>query len=310
MQYTRGEFLTFRATDRISIGSVEGAYVEKDAVIEFDGTVTKIAGQPHSIPSIKSAIKEGWFVPESDTTSTRAVKPAGVAVRPAQHAGRDRDKVEIKMVTVEDDEKAVSTVASAKLGYRDGQHQQGARGVVQESDDGVAVSRIKTSAKQSTKVTDAHAAAQAINKLDGTPPPKAQAVATGDVQETIVGDHLEELLPNAASAEKPAPGIAGEGTDAADRAAAARASRMAAVNKDEVARGGTPTAPAGDPALEQKLAIIRMGVPDFEWDLSLQWRKRAKLAVDSYAANPLYLNSILAIETDAVKKLIGEKLAK
>ena len=167
---------------------------------------------------------------------------------------------------------------------------------------------------QSPKVTDAHAAAQAINRLDGTPPPKAEAVATGDVQETLVGEELEELLPEAASASKPDPGVAGEGEDAAARAAAAKAARLAAVAKDEATRNPpgveeTPSTDA-DPALEQKLAIIRLSIPDFEWDMSAHWRTRAKTAVEEHGDNPLYLNSILAIEADSVKKLIMERMSK
>ncbi|MDB4278584.1 hypothetical protein N9917_03145 [Deltaproteobacteria bacterium] len=312
MQYSRGDFQYFRATDRISMGAVEGAYIEKDQVIEYDGSVVKIAGSEHTIPAMRSAIKEGWFVPEADTTSTRQIKAAGVAVRPAQHAGRDRDKVEINMTTIEDEERAVSTVGDAKLGYRHGQPTV-TRG--ESGDEGVPVSRIKTAARQATKVTDAHAAQQAIQKLDSAPQPKAEAIATGDVQETIVGEHLEELLPDAASAEKPAPGIAGEGVDAAARAAAAKAARLAQVNKDEAARGAAPApapevAPAAPSELDGKLAIIRMSIPDFEWDLSAQWRSRAKQAVEKYGDNPLYLNSIMAIETDAVKKQILGKLNK
>jgi hypothetical protein len=307
MEFKRGEFQPFRATDQVHLGSIE-TNIAKDEVVMFDGMVAKIAGHEHSIPALKGAIKEGWFVPESDTTSTRQVKAAGVTVRPADAADRASDRT-MTMATVEDDERAVSTVADAKLGYRQDQPVE-----VQEGDDGVAVSKIRTSAKQSTKVTDPQAAAKAIRDLDNKPPPKAEAVATGDVQETIVGEDLEELLPDAASTKKPAPGKAGEGDQphmtAEERAEYARKARLAQFGESEAVSEETPEEPVKTSELDQKLAIIRMSIPDFEWDLSVQWAKRAKAAVAEHGDNPLYLNSILAIETDAVKKDILKRMAE
>lgn len=310
MQFKRGEFQAFRATDDVHLGAIE-TNIARDEVILYDGSVVKIAGQEHAIPSMRGAIKEGWFVPEGDTTSTRKVRAAGVAVRPAQNAAGDKDRT-LTLSTVEDDERAVSTVTDAKLGYREGHPTK-----VEEGDDGVAVSKIRTKAKQAAKVTDAQAADRAIRDLDDKPPPKAEAIATGDVQETIVGEDLEELLPEAASTKKPKPGTAGEGDHpemtAAERAEYARKARLAQFGEAPAAEEEPEEEPeSNDPVsdLDQKLAIIRMSIPDFEWDLSVQWAKRAKLAVEKYRDNPLYLNSILAIETDAVKKEIANRLSK
>jgi len=314
MEFKRGEFQAFRATDGIHLGAIE-QNIARDEVILFDGSVVKYGGQEHQMPTLRGAILEGWFVPEADTTSTRQVRAAGVAVRPAQNADGDRDRT-MSMATVEDDERAVSTVAGAKLGYREGQPTRG----VQEGDDGVAVSKIKTSAKQATKVVDAHAAAKAINDLDNKPPPKAEKVisavttTTGDVEEAIVGEGLEELLPDAASAKIPTAGTAGEGHDphltASEKAEKARKARLAQVAADAAASKPAPPEDEVPSDVDAKLAIIRMSIPDFEWDLEAQWRARVKTAIEKYRDDPLYLNGILAVETDTVKKYIKQALTK
>jgi len=315
MEFERGVFLPFRATDNIHLGAVE-TNVAKGQVILFDGSVTRIAGQDHSVPSMIAAIKEGWFVPEASAETTRKVKAAGVRVHPADSADRKSDKV-MAMATVEDDERAVGSIAEAKLGYREGN----VIAVDGDAEDGASVAKIKTAAKQSPKVTDSQAASRAIRELDNKPPPKAEAIATGDVEETLVGEDLEELLPHAASTQKPAPGTAGEGdqphrtaTEKAEYARKARLAQFGVVPEEEpVAVVASTTAAPQElekSELDQKLAIIRMSLPEFKWNLNLQWKARVKAAVDNYRDNPLYLNSILAVETDAVKKHILKALAK
>jgi hypothetical protein len=314
MEFERGVFQPFRATDNIHLGAIE-TNVVKGEVVLFDGSVTKIAGQDHSVPSMIAAIKEGWFVPESSAVTTREVKAAGVRVRPADSADRKSDQV-MAMSTVEDDERAVGSVTEAQLGYREGKATD-----VEGAEDGAAVAKIKTAAKQSAKLTDSQAASKAIRELDNKPPPKAEAVATGDVEETLVGEDLEELLPKAASTQKPAPGTAGEGDrphmTATEKAEYARKARLAqfgvSPEEEPVATVASTTEEPQElekSELDQKLAIIRLSIPDFEWDLNRQWRARVKAATDNYRDNPLYLNSILAIETDAVKKHILKALAK
>jgi hypothetical protein len=47
-------------------------------------------------------------------------------------------------------------------------------------------------------------------------------------------------------------------------------------------------------------------MPDFNWDLKLQWRQRVKLACTQFGNNKTYLNAIKQIETPTVVKYITE----
>ena len=56
------------------------------------------------------------------------------------------------------------------------------------------------------------------------------------------------------------------------------------------------------------LSLIQQFIPGFDWDLSVQWRRRAKSAVDQYSKIPAVLNYIMSVETDAVKSAIGKQM--
>jgi hypothetical protein len=61
--------------------------------------------------------------------------------------------------------------------------------------------------------------------------------------------------------------------------------------------------------LGAKVALVRAVIPKFEWDLTRHWKARVVDAVKQYGKNPLYLNGILSVETETVKKHILEVLA-
>lgn len=60
--------------------------------------------------------------------------------------------------------------------------------------------------------------------------------------------------------------------------------------------------------LKAKIEMIQQFVPGFEWDMNMQWAKRAKLAVEKYGKSLPVLNAILSIETPAVRKEIMKRL--
>ena len=122
----------------------------------------------------------------------------------------------------EDEERVVKTL--------DG---EAAPGIVKASSEGIAIAQIRTPAKQAKVVLDdAHKASQAILNAENAPPPKllkkSAAIAegedirktlpggaTGDVAAAKSGDDLADLLPDAASAGAPAPGVVASTKDAA-----------------------------------------------------------------------------------------------
>lgn len=313
IQFKVGQFQTFRATTQVSMPEVLNiptGYISKDALIEYDGQTLKYGGSTYSVSQLRSAIKAGWFVVEADTTSTYVPQPAKVSIHKAQAANEERGEP-MTVSTVVDEERDLGTIAS--IMGRDAPK-------AAAPEDGEVVSKIKTAAKQRTVLKDGHEAAQAIRKLDNTPPPRAEAVkkavASGDVQEAMTGEHLEEILPDAESAGTPEPGVAGEGDmphlTAEERALALRDARMAKMAAATPAPAPTPEpepveTPSDKALREAKITALQAVIPDFEWDMDIHWRTRVKKAL-TYKDNPSFLNGIMAVEIDAVKKHVRESL--
>lgn len=188
--FVKGSFETFRVVTQIHLGRLE-RYLEKDEEIEFDGHTLKYEGDLVAIPQLRGAVMSGWLVPSSDTTTTYKPRSANIHIRPAQAANiEDRGKP-MPVTQAYDDNRVVGSVHTFRT--PEGREVSG---------DGETVGKIATPARQRTRLTDTSAAQQEINRLSNNPPPSvtAAAIATGDVDVAIVGDTLEEVLPNAISA--------------------------------------------------------------------------------------------------------------
>jgi hypothetical protein len=168
------------------------------------------------------------------------------------------------------------------------------------------VSTLRVPSQQKTLLKDTSDISAQIAQLDKTVTGRATATPR-TVTAAIAGDTLADIMPGMASSGVPEPGIAGEGAKvaAAERAAAERSARLRQIE-------GTPApAPEAKPSeAEAKLALIRMSVPGFEWDLTVPWKSRVKAAVELHSSNPAMMMGILAVETDTVKKEILKKLSR
>jgi len=258
ISYQKGTFQSFRATTKIHLGSLEKD-IYKDDIIEFDGFTLKIGVEEYNLPSLKSGIKMGWFVPSADSTTTYTPQSSGVKVRPAQTDQEEASESEFKIqpTVVVDDQQVVSTLNSASLGQKDGK--------LVESQEGESVGRIKTSAKQRTVITDSSAVDREISRLSTTPPPKADILPKS-------GEEVEEVLPEASVTPSPKKAKKAEKAD------------------------------------KSKVVLLDVEGATIKWDMNVQWRKRAKIAVDKYASEALILEAIKAVETPGVVKLIDKKL--
>lgn len=322
IEFKSGEFQDFRAVTKFHVGQIERDIVEGE-VLQFDGQVARIGGSEQPLSSLRGAIKVGWLVPSSDTTSKYRPKSAQAPMRPAQ--GQDRKAVGVQTVT--DDERDLGSVKNVR-DRGDGIVKRNA--VVRDDSDGsegVTVGKIRSPAVRKTELTGANATkiSQEIQRTDNTSgtsgklvEPVAKVTTTGDVEEARVGENVEELLgQKAASTSKPAAGPAGEGDSphltAAEKAAKARAARLAQVSQSTAASSPAPvSAEAGTEApvdAEDRITLVRTVLPEFEWDLTRQWRVRVKEAVEKQG-DPLYLIGILAVESDAVKKHVQAALQK
>ena len=284
MQYVKGEFQTFRSITKIHLGAISENLLEGEEV-DFDGFTMRRGGQDHSMHSLRGAIKAGWLVPHTSAATEFVPQPAGVKIHKAD--GLSEGEIDMGMAVAQDDV-SVGSLQEVRPEAAPVTHKATNAGQKNEvapvnDSEGQVVARFKTSAKQGAVQIgkDDRAVVKSLDNktsVDVEQVTIARAVATGDVQEAIGGESLEDLLPEAASTGTPTPGV---------------------VNDGERAETAT-NAP--------DLALIQQFIPGFEWDTSVQWRKRSKLAVDQYGKMPAVINYILSVETDAVKAEITKRL--
>lgn len=160
-------------------------------------------------------------------------------------------------------------------------------------DGGVAVGRVLSPTTQSFVADDQNTSSTAIQRaqegkqlkvekfaveqdeqVQGTIVGQATMVATGDVQETQVGENLTDILPDAATSPEPA-------------------------RKPEVHRR-----PEEDPAY----MAVKMLIPEFEWNKDRQVKERVASAM-KHIENPQYIKGILAVETEHAREEIKKALA-
>jgi hypothetical protein len=97
--------------------------------------------------------------------------------------------------------------------------------------------------------------------------------ATGDVAFATAGDDLEDLLQGAASTGRPAAG---------------------------------PVMGSDEPVITKAVYVPKT----IEWDKTVHWRSRVKVALEKYSDDPDALQYILSVEDPAVIKFIEDGLAK
>ena len=283
-QFVKGAFQTFRSITKIHLGALSDNLLEGEE-IDFDGFTMRRGGQDHALHSLRGAVQAGWLVLHHAPETKYVPQPAGVVV----HKSDGFSDAEINLsVSVDADAVEVGSLSSVRPDNAPAMHKAANAGEkhVQNDSEGVVVARFKTSAKQGA-VQIGKDDRQVVKSLDNktsvdverVATATATATATGDVQEAISGDTLEDLLPNAASTGTPPPGVFNDGEQV--------------------------TAASSDLGL----SLIQQFIPDFGWDLKVQWAKRAKIAVEQYGKIPAVLNYILSVETDAVKAHIEKRLA-
>lgn len=275
IRFQRGEFIAFRAVTTFHLGDFEKD-IQKDEVIEFDGSTLKMGPDTHQYSKLRGAISAGWLVPDSDEGGVYIPRPAGVEVRPAESRGANRGPAR-QVGVVADEERDVGTRSAVRENARKPQGERtprvaatGVRAadktssyeVVREaSSEGRVVARGRFSVPAgsaardpenrveigSTKESDfkrsvgGQTEGKSIDKV-------VVHVASGDVDEAIVGDDLEELLPNAASSGRPGARVGSEDAEGPAETPAERAERLALAKAEADARRAERMRQAGKSA--------------------------------------------------------------
>lgn len=262
VQFTRGNFVTYRATTKIHLGKFEKD-IYQDDIVEYDGQTLKYGGEEFSISSLKAAVKLGWFVVENDNVSNYIPQSADIKIRPATSASSTRGEA-MAVEKVQDEERVVGTVGKKMEVISD----------TQSNDDAQSVGKISTPSRQTTTITDSSSVNTMINKLDNTPPAKVKLnakTASGDVTETMVGDELTEILPNA---------------------------ETGGITKTKKAKTNS------------KMITVETPVGNINWDMSLHWTKRASMIVEDYSSNTQVMEALLKIESKGVNKRVKATLSQ
>ena len=267
-KFTKGEPFAFRATTQIHLGKIE-KYIMEDDIVMFDGQTLDLGGETHVIPQLRGAVLSGWLVPDTDTTTTYVPKPADIKLRPAQAANiTDRGEA-VTVTTADNEEQVVMTLDDRTADTKTATVNEDAR----------TVGKIKTPAVQNPVLNSTTDITREINKLDNTPPPKADFTksATGDVTETTVGDDLTDILPNAATTKT-------------------------------TTKSKTTTKTAKSKARGRKGNEVVTLSTGNSWDMTRHWRTRARDAVRTYGDNKQVLAAIKTVEVPSVIKFIESKL--
>jgi hypothetical protein len=275
IEFKRGEFQAFRAVTKVHIGAI-GDDLQENEVVLFDGQTMRRGPEEHQVANLKGAIKIGWLVPEEQEGGSYRPQPADIQVHAAQSQGNKGRGEGRRMTAAADEERDVGNRETIRKNAANRDNKPGGNAptgakIIEEEEvevgvngqEGKVVGKFKNSA-QAAKVTvgkdDQKIIAQ-IEKTEGVAVVK-KARATGDVQEARSGDDVEELLPEAASSKKPAPGIAGEGQtdEEAVEAQKQRAAEIAEQNRQErLAKLGKATVSSGDKRMSAPTVTVSSG---------------------------------------------------
>ena len=352
--------MQLRATTTFHLGQIERD-ITKGEVVEYDGTNLKLGDAKHNIAAIRGAVKAGWLVPTSDTTSVYRPSAAAVHVNPATPVGREKNTKFDTTAVVAENRDLGNLKAVRDRG--DGSVRKMALVNEEASSEGVAVGKINrpTHMKATFDSNNETRLAQEVRRVDdvlGSPSPRvtpirqaSEVIVSGDLTGARTGDSDADLLGEGTVVARLPPVTGtnplGEGDSphltqgekderkAANTAAieAARAQRVAAANASAAKLGVGPAAnvPAdashitsfaesstrGEEVTEvlpsdlgQKVQFVRAVIPNFEWDMTRHWKTRGVEAVKKHGKNPLYMNGILSVETEAVKSYIAQLLTQ
>lgn len=335
-------FRAYRAVYKIHVGGLERDIL-KDDVVHFDGTSMKVGDKSVEAPTLIAAIKVGWLVPLDQQGGEYKPAPANVQMHKAAPTGPERKP--IAKTVVHDEERDMGHLSRIRGANAPDTHTAknagtthkaaSARGEAGSESDGVVVGRFKTPARAGA-IEVGKDDQRVLRDLDPLTGRKLGSVvvktATGDVKEPLVGDTLDELLPDAASSSVPELGTTDPDTRARNyrdmnvtaKTAAGSSSVGGMEEGTVVGKVGTKTAAAEPPAEKQeeavvdevppeaivqaKIEMIQQFVPGFSWDMKENWMVRAKTALDKYKGNMPVLNAILSIETPPVRKRIMKAL--
>ena len=292
IEFTRGVFITFEATTIIHLGRLE-RNISKGDLVEFDGISLKIGGEEVSMPELKAGIKRGWLrkpepssqlpaEPEKKTRIELEVEhiydeetKVGSIDQALEKVVKEepKNKYPVQVSSADDDTMTISGIHNTS-GASVGGASSASDGLgLGEAQDAKSVPlQMKTATQQKTVLSDASSIAQQISALE-----TMETSFSADVLEYKTDEQAEE--------------VSEESIDI-----------LNAVDSGDV----SPTGTVEVGGKNDKIVTLPSGV---EWDKSLHWTKKVKIAVETYGSNPQILDEIKSVESETIGKNIDKSLA-
>lgn len=325
------EFKNYVAAAKINIGvdKENQIVVDKGTVVRYNGAKAIIDGEEYNFPRLSSAIKARWLVDAAELgidSTSYSPQSANIKMRGATP---EQEDVIASDATFADEEREVSTLQNFREGQHQSDTQQAARGMVISDQGGEEVAGVsfKTSAgkkslEQSTRMD--RLSQNAIRNLeDGQENLDKRAhfqALERQKMEREIASLKQQLADDQPSVRE---GIQFRNEGISDLAAGT--TRKAA--KDELPAGiwdghgaetvGKVASPLPEQEVEEKqedfdvenkesrLAMARQMMPNFDWDFGQHWKTKLKSLEQN--SNPLFVCTVYAVESSAMKKHIASQ---
>ena len=212
--WKRGEFYSFRATNKIHLGKYETDILNGDE-FDYDGYTVRYAGTEYGVPQLQG-LCGSWFVTVSDTTTQYQAKPAGVQVRPATPEAEGRGDA-FTMGEASEEEAVVGTLGESR------EIRTAAREGRQERLEQLRGERNRQARRRAGEPMDPMA-----DSNPNAPPPENAADVDPEVEAALM-EHAEETFVRAEPAHRGGRRTASASPD--ENAAVARAN---AINRERI----------------------------------------------------------------------------
>lgn len=310
------EYREYIAATKFNIGQDKetNLVVTKGTRIEYDGETAKIAGREYNFPKLESAIKARWLISSSELgigeEASYQPKSANISMR--HPTDDDGDPTIASATAMTDEERAVGTVDS----IRDNPVRN-ARVSTQGGEEVVGVSfktKAGEAAKESTTRID-RLSQNAIARMEEGSERNDKLAHFQEMERRKMEREIEDLRQQLAATQTPSKqvregihfqtdGVSPEAADTTskdsedvwdgnDAKVVAQTTKVEAVQEFDVAEK------------EARLAMARQMMPNFDWDFSQHWKTKLKVLKDD--GRPLYICSVYAVETKAMKKHIDDQ---
>jgi hypothetical protein len=280
--FKKGNFITFRATTKIHLGS-SGVDLGKDDVVQFDGQTLILDDQRIQVPALKGAFQYNWLVPVEDTETNYIPRSSQIKF----HSTTSPESEKTEPVVIHSEERDMGP-----------SH----KNVSPEEKEGVEVltKKFKIATNNSIVIKNDQDLNRELREVENLIKPDQDQVAI------LASDSLETLL-EAASTGKPERFISSSTDEESDiterhvRRQAKESTKKQAKNKPQTPTERALSTEGSDPLIKRTSVGI-------DWDLGPHWRKRALFACQRYGKSKEILESIKEIEQPAVINAIDDYL--